>query len=275
MLALFYATDISWISIGIGGAFLVALVTLNRAKVYSPLPYWLLGLGLWLALLQSGIHPTIAGVLLAITIPTRSPPNTRALLAQAISVISGLREGWRGSDDDEQHQSVVQTFETITDRLQSPAQRLERDLQPWSAYLILPLFALANAGVRLGGESSAGLFTPVSMGIIFGLVLGKPLGISLFAWLVVRLGWAELPSEVSWPQFLSATFLAGVGFTMSIFIANEAFDDPALLAEAKVAIIVASLVAGLLGWALLSIVGPSFDKTTATESAAETATATV
>jgi NhaA family Na+:H+ antiporter len=265
VIAIFYTAGISWVSLAVGAVFLLALIGLNRARVYATLPYALLGIGLWLAFLQSGIHPTIAGVLLALTIPTRSPPNTRVLLAQVVSLLQGfdLPSEWR-AEPDSQRQATLNTLEVVADRMRSPAQRLEHDLNPWTTYLILPLFALANAGVVLSGEGAGqpSLFDPIGVGILFGLVLGKPLGISLFSWLAVRLGWAELPSGVGWPQLFSASWLAGIGFTISLFITNAAFPDPALQATAKLAILTASLLAAGLGWGLLRLTSPQYDRVT-------------
>jgi NhaA family Na+:H+ antiporter len=268
VIAIFYTAGISWVSLAVGAVFLLALIGLNRARVYATLPYALLGIGLWLAFLESGIHPTIAGVLLALTIPTRSPPNTRALLAQVVSLLEGfdLPREWR-AEPDSQRQATLNTLEVVADRMRSPAQRLEHDLNPWTTYLILPLFALANAGVVLSGEGAGqpSLFDPIGVGILFGLVLGKPLGISLFSWLAVRLGWAELPSGVGWAQLFSASWLAGIGFTISLFITNAAFADPALQATAKLAILIASLLAAGLGWALLRLTSPQYDRVTRME----------
>ncbi|HEX6386791.1 MAG TPA: Na+/H+ antiporter NhaA [Anaerolineae bacterium] len=258
VIALFYTAEISWLSLGVAGLFFLALVGLNRARVRAVLPYSLLGIGLWLAFLESGVHPTIAGVLLALTIPTRSPPEMRGLLLQAVTLLDSfeLPVNWQGAPDS-RRQAAAQRLESIADRMQSPAQQLETGLAPWSTYVVLPIFALANAGVALGGQASPSLLSPVSMGIILGLVVGKPLGISLFAWSAVRLGLAELPGGVTWRQLFAASCLAGIGFTISLFIAGAAFADPALIATAKVAILVASILAALLGTLLLFLTSPS------------------
>ena len=266
VIAIFYTASISWASLAVGAVFLLALIGLNRARVYATMPYALLGIGLWLAFLKSGIHPTIAGVLLALTIPTRSPPNTRTLLAQVVSLLEGfnLPPEWR-AEPDSQRQATINTLQVVSDRMRSPAQRLEHDLNPWSTYLILPLFALANAGVVLSGAGAGGqlsLFSPVSLGILCGLVLGKPLGVSLFSWLAVRLGWAELPAGVGWTQLFSASWLAGIGFTISLFITNAAFGDPALRADAKLAILIAATLAAGLGWGLLRLNSPLYNQVT-------------
>jgi NhaA family Na+:H+ antiporter len=272
VIAIAYTSGISWASLAVGAIFLLALVGLNRARVYATLPYALLGIGLWLAFLASGIHSTIAGVLLALTIPTRSPPNTRGLLAQVVSLLEGynLPSEWRAAGAESHHQATLNTLEVVADRMRSPAQRLEHDLNPWSTYLILPLFALANAGVVLGGGGAGATggpspFNPVSLGILCGLVLGKPLGISLFSWLAVRLGWADMPSGVAWAQLFSASWLAGIGFTISLFITNTAFNDAGLQATAKLAILLASLLAAGLGSGLLLLTSPSYEEVTQME----------
>jgi Na+:H+ antiporter, NhaA family len=173
VIVLFYSQGISWLALGIAALFLIILGGLNWARIYNPLPYAILGIGLWLAFLQSGVHPTIAGVLLAIAIPTRRPPNTRPLLAQVKTVIEQFE---MASDEEYIHEpAIVQTMETILERMQSPAQRLERTLAPWSTYLILPIFALANAGVEINLKATQQLLSPVGLGIILGLVIGKPL----------------------------------------------------------------------------------------------------
>jgi NhaA family Na+:H+ antiporter len=150
--------------------------------------------------------------------------------------------------------------------MQSPAQRLEHGLHPWTTYLILPIFALANAGVTITFDLS--LLTPISMGIIFGLVLGKSIGITLFTWITTRVGLSELPANISWMQLFSASWLAGIGFTMSLFIASAAFRDPDLLATAKLGILAGSILAGIIGSVLLWINSPTFAETTSVEEAA-------
>jgi NhaA family Na+:H+ antiporter len=272
VIAIFYTTEISMLSLGIAAIIFLLLIGLNRARVYSPLPYALLGIGLWLAFLQSGVHPTIGGVLLATTIPSRSPPNMRTLLAQVITLLESfeLPVQWR-EQFDSRRQAAVNTLEDIADRMQSPALRLERSLTPWSTYLILPLFALANAGVIINPQSIDTLTRPVSLGIMLGLVVGKPLGISSLAWVATRLGLAELPSGVGWGQFISASCLAGIGFTMSLFISGTAFaDDPAIFGVTKLAILFGSIIAAIIGSGLLLLSSPSTEATTQMSPAAAT-----
>jgi NhaA family Na+:H+ antiporter len=267
IIALFYTSEINVASLVVAAIFFAGLLLLNRWRVFSPLPYALLGIGLWLAFLNSGVHPTLAGVLLAATIPTRSPPNVSRLMAQTDTVLNR----YEYDDDESREQALVRALKTILDRMEPPAQRLEHELQPWVTYLILPIFALANAGVPLGGADGLALLNPVSLGIIFALVLGKPIGVGIFAWLAARTGVAEKPLDISWRQFFSASVLAGIGFTISIFIAQAAFQDPRLLSNAKIGILAGSILAAGVGWGLLNLNSPRYD--TVTEVQAEPAPA--
>ncbi len=267
IIALFFTSEINVASLVVAAIFFAGLLVLNRWRVFSPLPYALLGIGLWLAFLNSGVHPTLAGVLLAATIPTRSPPNVSRLMAQTDTVLNR----YEYDDDEGRKQALVRALKTILDRMEPPAQRLEHELQPWVTYLILPIFALANAGVPLGGADGLALLNPVSLGIIFGLVLGKPIGVGIFAWLAARSGVAEKPLDISWRQFFSASVLAGIGFTISLFIAQAAFQDARLLSNAKIGILAGSILAAGVGWGLLNLNSPRYD--TVTEAQAEPAPA--
>jgi NhaA family Na+:H+ antiporter len=273
VIAIFYTSEISWVALGIALIIFFILIGFNRARVYSPLPYAIMGIGLWLAFLQSGIHPTIAGVLLAVTIPSRSPANIRTLLAQVISLLQSfeLPALWQESPDSKR-QAAVSTIEHIGERMQSPAQRLEELLAPWSTYIILPLFALANAGVAISSDSISTLSSRVSIGIILGLVIGKPLGIAIISYGAARLGLAELPEGLQWRQLAGASFLAGIGFTMALFIGNAAFsNEPNLLEISKLAILVASLIAAVLGSVALLVTSPDTSATTSMQPASTSA----
>ncbi len=258
VIAFFYTSGILWTALGIGALILLVLIALNWLGVRNPLPYALLGIGLWLAFLQSGVHPTIAGVLLAFTIPSQTRVRAQAFMAQCIAVLGGVEGEDLAFESAEvemsdRRQAAAHTLEAIAERMQSPAQRLEHSLTPWATYLVLPIFALANAGVAISTDLGSLFTNRVALGIIVGLVLGKSLGITLFTWLAIKLGIAELPSRVGWPQLFSATWLAGIGFTMALFIGNSAFTDPAQLATAKLAILVASLISGVIGFGSLIV----------------------
>ena len=266
VIAIFYTSTIHLNGLLLGAAFFIGLVILNRWRVYSPWPYALLGIGLWFGFLESGIHPTIAGVLLAVTIPTRSPARLSFLVAQAETA---LRQYKNSPEQSGRGQALLRSMQTITERLEPPAQRLEHGLEPLVSYLILPIFALANAGISLPADMVKSLLNPISLGITLGLVVGKPAGISLFSWLAVRSGIAEKPVDITWPQLISASFLAGIGFTMSLFIASAAFEQTSLLSDAKVGILFASVMATALGWTLLRVTSPSYDSVTSAKGTSE------
>lgn len=271
VLALFYSGEIAWLALGVGAVLLAVLVALNRGHVRHPLPYALLGLGLWLAFLQSGVHPTIAGVLLAMTIPARTQFRAAAYVAQCTAALGGLGSDEAHERAGRRQQAAAQTLEVIAERIQTPLQRLERSLNPWVAYLVVPVFALANAGVELRGNLAEVITDPVSLGILFGLLAGKSLGITLFARLAVRTGLADLPYGLTWPQLFAASWLGGIGFTMSLFIANSAFDQPRLLALAKIDILLASVLAAIIGFALIVVTSPRQAETSQLNATSETA----
>ncbi|HSG64319.1 MAG TPA: Na+/H+ antiporter NhaA, partial [Gammaproteobacteria bacterium] len=251
VIALFYTADVSVPALAVAALLFGIVWILNVCRVYRVLPYAVIGICLWFAVLYSGIHATIAGVLLASAIPTRSPPSTSRLLNQSIGAFNNLKAPLEGRSTDESHyQAIVRTLETIVERMLSPSQRLERDLQPWSSYLALPLLALANAGIPLALPADA-FENPVSLGIALGLVVGKPVGIALGTWAVVAARVGELPDGVGWQRVIGAGFLCGIGFTMSIFIADAAFEDPEMLTLVKLSVMAASVAAGLIGWSVL------------------------
>jgi NhaA family Na+:H+ antiporter len=229
----------------------VLLVLLNRGGVYRALPYAVLGVLLWACLHGAGLHATLAGVLLAIATPTRPPANLKALMAQAEAILDHEQ---RHAGDVMRHgpsEPSLRALDALHDRIESPADKLLRSVEPWSSYLVLPLFALANAGLALSSE----LFfqhEQLVAAIALALLLGKPAGMLLFAAAAVRLKLAVKPAAYSWRQLLGAGTLAGIGFTMSLYIAHKAFADPADFAAAKLAVFVASLLAGAIGALLLA-----------------------
>jgi NhaA family Na+:H+ antiporter len=212
VIAAFYTGDLVGAALLVAAAVLAVLIVANRLGVGRLAPYLLLGVGLWVAVLKSGVHPTIAGVALAFTIPGGSG---RAALAD----------------------------------------RLEHALEPWVAFGIMPVFALANAGVRLSGDLGAALLDPIALGIVLGLFLGKQLGVAASCWVVVRLGLAALPSQASWRQLYGVALLCGIGFTMSLFIATLAFGSSAQLEAAKIGVLGGSLLSGVIGYLVLARVG--------------------
>jgi NhaA family Na+:H+ antiporter len=214
VIALFYTAELSAQALGLAALLLAALAVLRRLGVRSLTPYLLLGVLLWVAVLKSGVHATLAGVALALFLPAGRP------------------------DED------------------SPAGHLEHVLHPWVAWGVLPLFAFANAGLDLRGISLDHLLHPVPVGIVAGLLLGKPLGVLLFSWLPVKLGWASLPDGVDWRLMVGVGLLCGIGFTMSLFIASLAYEQGATawFGLERLGILAGSLVAGVLGFLRLKAV---------------------
>jgi len=250
VIALFYTGAIDTTYLVAGGAVTVALVLLNRAGVYGALPYAVCGVVLWFFLHEAGLHATLAGVILAVLVPTRPPANLNALLAQAATVIrledrhsgEAMRPG--------PSEPALRALDAIHARIDSPADKLLRSVEPWSSYVVLPIFALANAGVAWSPEAFRGQGRLMGA-IVVGLVVGKSIGITAAAWLAVRSGIAAKPDAYSWRQLAGAGALGGIGFTMSLFIAGQAFPNPADYAAAKIAVFIASFIAAALGTAIL------------------------
>jgi NhaA family Na+:H+ antiporter len=254
VIALFYTEKIVWASLGLGAIVMVLLLVANRMGVRQPLPYAILGFFLWLAFLKSGVHATVAGVLLAMTIPASTGIDRKSFLDRTQQYLDRFEEeGVRNSASftTKTQRALLQGIEDGIELVEAPLQRLEHSLHPWVAYLIMPVFALANAGVNLQIDLLAALTHPVTLGIVAGLVIGKQVGITFMAWLVTRLGISQMITGVSWRQIHGASLLTGIGFTMSLFISNLAFDDAQLLANAKVGILVASAISAGLGWIIL------------------------
>jgi NhaA family Na+:H+ antiporter len=256
VVALFYAGELRPEYLVLAAVFIGGLAMLSRAHVYRVFPYMLLGVGLWAAVHESGLHATLAGVILAMFIPTRPPPNLRALTIQANTIVmmeAGHQgEVLRGGPSP----SALRAIDEIHDRLESPADRLLRHVAARSSYIVLPIFALANAGVTLSADAFTG-HEGLMLAIILGLVIGKPLGLFSAAALAVWLGLASKPADYSWRQLAGAGAMAGIGFTMSLFIAGQAFTVPADFAAAKIAVLSASVLSALIGVAVLWRPGPA------------------
>ena len=249
VVALFYSEQLVPLYMVAAAGVTGLLVALNRWGVYRALPYGVLGVVLWIFLHQAGLHATLAGVILAIVTPTRPPANLAALSAQAQAVLQAeLRSGRERRAGPSS--TTLRALDAIHDRIESPASKLLRGVEPWSSYLVLPVFALANAGVAWSAQVLEGQSRLV-MAVVLGLTIGKPAGILLGSWLAVRLGVADKPVAYSWVQLLGAGALGGIGFTMSLFIAGHAFSTAEDFAAAKIAIFMASLIAGVAGVLIL------------------------
>ena len=250
VIAVFYTSEVSLPALGAGAVILAALVAANRLGVRRPVVYAILGIALWVAVLQSGVHATVAGVLLAMTIPARTRIDPADFLERARGFMADFT-GQVGDDPDHAHHAALWELEDLTESAQAPMLRLEHALHPWVAFLIVPLFALSNAGVPIAGDLVATASEPVVLGVVLGLVIGKQVGITLAAWLVVRAGLAALPTGVTWRHIFGAAWLGGIGFTMSLFVADLAFGESPALALSKIGILAASVVAGVGGYLIL------------------------
>lgn len=254
VIAFFYTAEISWPSLAVAGVFFAVLICVSAAGARHPVIYALLGLGLWVAFLKSGIHATVAGVLAALTIPARARLDPEKFVQRTERILSEFRQAKDHGEiilTSETQQSAVSALENSCEKVQTPMQRMEHGLLPWVNFVIIPLFALANAGVALGAGLTSYLASSVALGIIAGLVLGKTAGIFLFTRIAVAIGIAELPDGVHWRQIFGVAVLGGIGFTMALFIASLAFSEGDHLNLAKVGILAGSLVSGALGYVLL------------------------
>jgi NhaA family Na+:H+ antiporter len=250
VVAVFYSGELHFGYLAGAAAITGVLAFLNHSSVYRVLPYVLLGVGLWICVHAGGLHSTFAGVLLSLFIPTRPPPDLKTLTMQADAIISA--ESRRGDEVLRHGPSVpaLRALDAIHDRIESPADRTLRHVEPWSSYVVLPLFALANAGVVLSGDVLRGHET-LMLAIMGGLVVGKPLGLVFASALAVWLKIAVKPTDYTWWQLTGAGGLAGIGFTMSLFIAGQAFPQPSDFDAAKIAVFVASVISAIVGLAIL------------------------
>lgn len=255
VIALFYgqSPDMMWLLAAAG--VLLVLIAMNRAHIYSLFPYLAMGVVLWLCVFMSGVHSTIAGVLLAFTIPSGSRVNLRGFTSWSGKRLEKAHEIFNPDEPvigQKDYMHNVADLSMVARQVIPPATRLEGYLYPWVYFAILPLFALTNADVSLvGADVGAVLTSPVFFGVLFGLLVGKPVGIMLFSFIVVKSKLASLPEHVNWKHMLGASILGGVGFTMAIFVANLAFDNEMLVTTAKAGILIASALAGILGFAFL------------------------
>ncbi len=251
VIALFYTDTISFEAAAWAALTAFAIFGMARAGIRSVDVYVVLGIVFWAAVYKTGIHATIAGVILAFLTPSRPRLGQREFVANAMDLLVSYRHA-RDRGDSDQAQQVLSEFETLSRDTESPLDRLEHTLHPWVSYLIVPIFALANAGVAISGgliEDSA--TSAVSLGVALGLVLGKPVGVMLACFLAVRFGLAELPANTGYRHMVGIGLIAGIGFTVSLFITGLAFDDAILVDEAKLGILAASFAAGIIGFVYL------------------------
>ena len=246
VIALFYTGAIAWGALGMAGLILLLLIALNVLHVRRLTPYLVLGLGLWFFVHESGVHATIAGVLLALTIPTSARINATQFSAEARSLLDYFDRTETGDGlvlTSRSQQEAIVGLERASESVMAPLLRLEHALHWFSAFVVMPLFAFSNAGVGLKGSLGGG----VPFAVVLGLAIGKPLGITGAALAAVRLRLASLPDGVNWTALHGCAWLAGIGFTMSLFIATLAFEGTSMLDSAKAGILGGSLLAGIVG----------------------------
>jgi NhaA family Na+:H+ antiporter len=254
VIAVFYTETVSVLSLAIGLLFFGLAIWANTLRVRNSLIYLLLGLVVWMAFLESGIHATVAALLMAFTIPARTRLRGEELVDRTVEELALFQHIGVPVDyalNTANQQRVLDDMASTIEHATAPLQRLEHVLNPVATFLVLPLFAFANAGVTLPASIGEAFTGSVFFGVGLGLLVGKPVGIALFAWIAVKLRAADLPKGVTWPQLLGVASLGGIGFTMSLFVAGLAFEDPLLLDRAKTGILCGSAASALLGLGLL------------------------
>jgi NhaA family Na+:H+ antiporter len=256
VIALFYTENLNMMALGLAGVMLLFLAALNLGGIRWSVPYILIGIVLWVAMLKSGVHATLAGILLAFSIPMRPKYDPKRFLTHIDEMVSQIREAYQRNENiivNDALRSRVQALGEGVHLVQAPAQILERKIHLPSAYLVIPIFSLANAGIPIDWSAVGDIIThPVSVGITAGLVLGKLLGIVGFSWVAVKLGMTQLPRGLNFKHLIGVGLMGGIGFTMSIFIAELGFaGHPQDLLMAKSGILLASALAGITGFVWL------------------------
>ena len=257
VIAVFYSTHISWLPLGVGFALLGVVLILGRLKIHTLELYIVLGIAVWALFLQSGIHPTIAGVLIALCLPAGTKVHIGKLSSCLTDLTSRLTTEAKESNGalvlSHEQLSIIGAIKSTATKAISPVQLLEHAIAPLVNYFILPLFAFVNAGIAFGGITSEGLLG-VPLAIFLGLFPGKAIGITLFTWAAIRMGICAAPVGMNLKRLIALSILGGIGFTVSLFIANLSYDDPSMLAllnEAKLGIFVGTIVSGIVGYTLL------------------------
>ena len=257
VIAVFYTETFSFPALGIALLLLGILLVIQRSKVNSVPIYIFVGVLFWVAVLKSGVHATIAGVILGLLVPASPQRSHHTFLESAEKLFKRLRHTLV-LDNHDKSEVLLGQLEELVLSSEAPLERLERQVHPWVSYLILPLFALANSGLTLSSDvlGNAASST-VTLGIMVGLMVGKFVGVIGFAWIVVRLRLASLSTQMTWQYIVGIGFLAGIGFTVSLFVTGLAFEDAQLISNAKVGILVASIFAGLAGYTFLRRIVPN------------------
>jgi NhaA family Na+:H+ antiporter len=274
VIAVFYTGDLSafWLAGAVAG--LGVIFVMRRADVQALAPYLTVGALVWLALLESGVHATLAGVALGLLTPAWPLRSPRRYPREARRLVDRIERSYYDrvliGDEFEANEHLIAEVARLSMHSTSPLERLERALSPWVAFVIVPTFALANAGVSLSGDAVGGLVSdPVTVGVTLGLVVGKPVGVLAASFVAVKLGVGRLPEATTWWQMTGLAVCAGIGFTVALFVTSLSFTDPALGDSAKVGILAGSLLAGVVGFLVLRTGRPSSPSTTAADDTVE------
>ena len=248
VIAVFYTANLSMAALGIGLLIFLLMLLCNKLHVRHPLVYLILGVFLWLALLKSGVHATIAGVLAALTIPTKAKIDVKEFVTKSRIIIDTIEDKRTAEQDISKN---IEDLEDHSEKVLPLSNRLEHNLHLWVAFFIMPVFAFANAGVTLEQNIFTALSNKVALGILLGLFIGKQIGITFFCWLAVKSKIAELPEGTNWKMVYGAALLGGIGFTMSLFVSSLAFANPDVVANSKIGILCGSLISALFGYFIL------------------------
>lgn len=264
VIAVFYTNEIFWVPLGVAAMLLGLIIAMLKAGMRNPLLYIVVALLVWGSIHESGVHATIAGVLLGVVTPATSWFSERAFADSAGHRLRDARHALDQEDHDEVGVAVGQ-IEELARTTEAPLDRLERTVRPWVSFMVLPLFALVNAGVTFSADMlEKSILSSVTLGVAVGLIVGKMIGITLLSWVAVRLGFAHALKELTWRHKIGVSLLSGIGFTVALFITELAFEGGNLVEEAKVGILAASLFAGLAGYGVLRLVPPPSNSDTET-----------
>lgn len=253
VIAFFYTASVDFAALGVAAIFLAILIAGNRLGIRSSAFYLIVGICVWLGFLFSGVHATLAGVLVAFTIPAATRINEEVYSTNLKKLTQEFEQEIPNNSTlttPAQHKTI-QHVKNLSLAAETPLQKIEHALHPWVAFFIMPLFALSNSGIIIGADFFSSVINPVSIGVTLGLVAGKFLGIVCFTWLMVKSGLGSLPHGATWRHIAGVALLGGIGFTMSLFISGLAFNNPDFVEQAKYGILIASIVAGILGTLVL------------------------
>ena len=255
VIAVFYTESIQWMDLGLALGVFVVIAACIRIGIRSLGFYLILSVVMWQFFLESGIHATVAGVLISVLTPAKPYLHRKNYKAAVENLLRDFKLAM-DTGQEEKAESIVAEVEKLSQGTEGPMERLERVIHPWTSFVVLPIFALANAGIIISWDSlTEAAASPITLGILVALPVGNTLGILGMTWLTVRLGLGRLPSYVTWLQVLGVGMLGGIGFTVSIFVSGIAFENQALSDQAKIGVFGASLLAGAVGYLFLRFVG--------------------